>query len=60
MEQLEFDSFHVLINLLDFQISRQNLIPRTTFASCMKNKRKVMEKLVEIALSYFSSQKDFP
>jgi hypothetical protein len=60
MEQLEFDSFHGLIKLHDFQNSRQISIPRATVASCMENKRKVMEKLAEISLSYFSSQKDFP
>jgi hypothetical protein len=40
-----------------FKILAKTSIPRTTAASCMENKRKVMEKLAEISLSYFSSQK---
>jgi hypothetical protein len=33
MEQLDFDFFHGLIKLNDFQDSRQNSIPQTTVAS---------------------------
>jgi hypothetical protein len=59
MEQLEFDSFHGLIKSHDFLNSRQNSISPTTVASWMENKRKVMEKLAEISLSYISLQKIF-
>ncbi len=46
------------LNWMIFRFPAKTSIPRTTVASCMENKRKVMEKLVEISLPYFSSQKN--